>query len=112
MTPTMNNPAIFEPYERLIRIDIRGTTYSVPENNSILRCFQFLDMQNISEGEFCWNGECVNCQVWIKKDEKEKAVIACRTNVVEGMEIVHLSNDIPFRPRAANAIETDDQTHA
>ncbi len=97
----MDNPEIFEPYERLIEINVCGKTYSVPENNSILRCLQFLDMQTISEGEFCWNGECINCQVWIKNGDKEKAVMACRTDVFEGMQIVRLSEDIPFLQKPA-----------
>ena len=92
----MENSDIFEPYERLIEIDILGRSYSVPENNSILRGLQFLDMESISEGEFCWNGECLNCQVWIKLGEKEKAVMACRTDSVDGMDILRMSADIPF----------------
>jgi len=90
----MNPDEIFVPYDRLIEIDICGTVFSVPENNSILRCLQFLEMETISHGDFCWNGECINCQVWIKNGDKEKAVMACRTDVVEGMEIVRLSESI------------------
>ena len=85
---------LFEPFDRLIEIDICGRKYSVPENNSILRGLQYLDMDAISYGDFCWNGECLNCQVWIKNGEKEKAVMSCRTNVVEGMEIVRISDEI------------------
>jgi len=92
----MDNSDIFEPYDRLVEIDILGRKCSVPENNSILRCFQFLDMEAISESDLCWNGECLNCQVWIRNGDKEKAAISCRTNVVEGMEIVRISEDIPF----------------
>ena len=58
------HPEIFEPYERLIEIQIFGRPFKVPENNSILRCLQFLEMEAISYGDFCWNGECLNCQVW------------------------------------------------
>lgn len=87
----MHDPDMFEPYDRLIEIEILGTKYRVPENNSILRCLQFLDMESISYGDFCWNGECFNCQVWLKNGEKEKAVMACRTNVFEGMQIVKMS---------------------
>ena len=88
----MTLPGIFQPYEKLVEIEILGARHMVPENNSILRCFQFLAMENISYGDFCWNGECINCQVWIKNGDKEKSVIACRTNVEEGMEIVKLSD--------------------
>ena len=87
---------IFEPFERLVEIVVLGEKYNVPENNSILRGFQYLDIDSVSEGDLCWNGECLNCQVWIKNGEKEKAAIACRTNVAEGMQILKISDDIPF----------------
>jgi len=87
----MDEHEIFEPYERLVNIKLLGHVRQVPENNSILRGLQFLDMEAISYGDFCWNGECINCQVWIKSGDKEKAVIACRTNAEDGMEIVRVS---------------------
>ncbi len=90
----MTQPEIFQPYEKLIEIDILGTIHMVPENNSLLRCFQFLAMENISYGDFCWNGECLNCQVWLRNGGKEKAVMACRTTVEENMEIVRLADGI------------------
>lgn len=85
---------IFEPFERLIEIDILGEKREVPENNTILRGFQYLSIESISYGDFCWNGECMNCQVWVRNGDKEKGVLACRTNVAEGMEIVRMSPDI------------------
>jgi hypothetical protein len=85
---------IFDPYDRLIEIEICGKKYEVPENNSVLRCLQFLDMESISMGDFCWNGECLNCQVWINNGDKEKALIACRADAAEGMQIVRVSEHI------------------
>ena len=90
-SPRMTDYEIFEPFEKLVTIKICGTDRKVPENNSILRGLQFLDMEAISYGDFCWNGECINCQVWIRNGDKEKAVIACRVNVEEGMEILRMS---------------------
>ncbi|MBC7899575.1 MAG: (2Fe-2S)-binding protein [Saprospiraceae bacterium] len=90
----MTDNEIFESYKRLIEIEICGKAHQVPENNSILRGFQFLDMEAISYGDFCWNGECLNCQVWIKNGDKEKAVMACRTDVHEGMQILRMSSEI------------------
>jgi len=92
----MTEPEIFEPYEKLIAITVLGEERSVPENNSILRCLQFLEMETVSDSELCWNGDCMDCQVWIRNGEKERSVIACRTNVEEGMEIVRLSQTIRF----------------
>jgi NADH dehydrogenase/NADH:ubiquinone oxidoreductase subunit G len=85
---------LFEPFDRLVEIDICGRKCRVPENNSILRGFQYLDMDAISYGDFCWNGECLNCQVWVKNGDKEKAVMACRTDAIEGMEILRISDEI------------------
>ena len=90
------HPEIFEPYDRLIEIDLCGEKRLVPENNSILRCLQYLNMQAVSEADLCWNGECLDCQVWVKNGDKEKAVIACRTNATEGMEIVRVSEKLPL----------------
>ena len=90
------HPELFAPYERLVEVEILGRKRSVPENNSILRCLQFLQMDSISNADLCWNGDCLNCQVWIDKKGKEKAVISCRTTMAEGMKIVRLSNDLPY----------------
>ncbi len=90
----MLNDEMFEPYERLLRINILGTDYEVPENNSILRCLQFLEVEEISDAELCWNGDCLNCQVWLKSGDGEKAVIACRTKIKAGASIVRLSDAI------------------
>jgi ferredoxin len=85
---------IFEPFEKLVKIDIEGDTFEVPENNTLLRGFQYLSIETVSYGDFCWNGECLNCQVWLKNGDKEKSVLACRTTVAEGMEIVRMSAEI------------------
>jgi len=90
----MTLPDIFAPYEKLVDIEILGRRYSVPENNTLLRCFQFLAMESISYGDFCWNGECLNCQVWLQQGEKEKAVMACRTVVADDMKILRLADGI------------------
>ena len=90
----MVHSEIFEPYEKLIDLTVCGEPRQVPENNSILRCLQFLHMEPVSDSELCWNGDCLECQVWIKNGDKEKAVIACRTNAEPGMEIVRISENI------------------
>lgn len=90
----MTFPDIFQPYERLIEIEILGERRMVPENNSLLRCFQFLSMETISYGDFCWNGNCIECQAWLQIGDKEKAVMSCRTVAEEGMRIVRLADGI------------------
>ena len=51
-------------------------------------------MESISYGDFCWNGECLNCQVWLRNGDKEKAVMSCRQVVAEGMQIVRMADEI------------------
>lgn len=85
---------IFEPFEKLIEIEILGKKVEVPENNSLLRCFQYLSIKTVSLGDFCWNGDCANCQVWLAGKGKEKPVLTCRTIVKEGMKIVRMSKEI------------------
>jgi hypothetical protein len=91
------HPEMFAPYKNLINVEILGRSFRVPENNSILRCLQFIRMDAISNADLCWNGDCLNCKVWIDNDGKEKAVIACRTNAFDGMKIVRISADVPFK---------------
>ena len=88
---------IFEPFDRLIEIEIAGEKYKIPENNTLLRGFQFLSMENISFGDFCWNGDCARCQVWLENSETEKPLLACRTKVAEKMKIVRLSEAIELK---------------
>ncbi len=85
---------IFEPFAKLVEIEIDGETFEVPENNSLLRCFQFISMDSISSGEFCWNGDCGNCQILLEVHGTEKPALSCRTKVREGMKIVKLSREI------------------
>ena len=100
----MRAPDLFEPFDKLIEIDVMGQRFEVPENNTIMRCFQYIDLDAVSYGDFCWNGECLNCQVWIRNGEKEKSVLACRTNASENMEIVRVSESVA--PAIENIINT------
>ena len=85
---------ILEPYDRLIEITLLGEKKLVPENNSILRCLQYLDIEKISDAELCWNGDCIDCQVWVRNGDKEKALMSCRANATEGMEIIRVSESL------------------
>jgi hypothetical protein len=91
---------LFEPYERLIEIEILGRRVEVPENNRLLRCFQFLSMHSISYGDFCWNGDCTNCQFWYRDEEEaaargdDKTALSCRFKVREGLNITRLNEHV------------------
>lgn len=86
---------LLDPYERLVTIEVLGRRVEVPEKNQLLRCFQFLSINTISYGDFCWNGECTNCQVWYHTEgqtaAQDKPALACRQEVIDGMVITKLS---------------------
>jgi len=86
---------LFEPFDKLVDIDICNHKVTVPENNKLLRCFQYVKTESISLGEYCWNGDCVNCQVWYKAAEGEiKSALACRMYVKSGLIITDLSEHL------------------
>ena len=86
---------LLDPYERLVRIEVMGKTVEVPEKNRLLRCFQYLSLNTISYGDFCWNGDCTNCQVWYHTEgqskEDDRTGLSCRMEVIEGMTITSMS---------------------
>jgi hypothetical protein len=92
------NADLLDPYEKLVSIEVLGRAVSVPEKNRLLRCFQYLSLHTISYGDFCWNGECTNCQIWYHmegQDEQfDKPALSCRLECTEGMVITRLSRFI------------------
>jgi hypothetical protein len=92
-TPIDND--LLDPYERLVKIEVLGKRVEVPEKNRLLRCFQFLSLKTISYGDFCWNGDCTNCQIWYHTAGQSKAddkpALACRLEVIEEMTITSMA---------------------
>ena len=86
---------LLDPYEKLITVEIMGREVSVPEKNRLLRCFQYLSLNTISYGDFCWNGDCTNCQIWYHSKGQDAAndrpALSCRLECEEGMVITRLS---------------------
>ena len=96
--PALDASELLDPYEKLITIEILGKQVQVPEKNRLLRCFQYLSLNSISYGDFCWNGECTNCQIWYHDaggtEASDKPILSCRSEVAEGMVITKLSQFI------------------
>jgi hypothetical protein len=86
---------LLDPYEKLITVEIVGREVSVPEKNRLLRCFQYLSINTISYGDFCWNGDCSNCQIWYhmkgQDEQSDRPALSCRLVCEEGMVITKLS---------------------
>ena len=96
--PYSKKSDLLDPYEKLVNVEILGKQVQVPEKNRLLRCFQYLSLNSISYGDFCWNGECTNCQIWYHEKGQtatnDKPTLSCRADVVEGMVITKLSQFI------------------
>lgn len=92
------------PYTRLVRIQIRGREFEVPENNMVLRCLQFLAPQDISYGRFCWNEDCQYCRVTYDLGEGTpvRKAISCKLMVQEGMRILDMALEISYCLRSLN----------
>ncbi|OFV99691.1 MAG: hypothetical protein A3F68_02160 [Acidobacteria bacterium RIFCSPLOWO2_12_FULL_54_10] len=89
---------LYRPYEKLIQITIQGKPFAVPENNMLLRCFQFLAPDTIPYGRYCWNEECQYCRVSaIKPDGMAlPQVLSCKLMAEEGLEILELSAELKW----------------
>ncbi len=90
----MTESDIYEPYERLVLIRVLGRDASVPENNLLLRCFQYLEPAAVPYGDFCWNGDCLNCRISLRRDGQTQDALACQTVVREGDEVLALSPEL------------------
>jgi predicted molibdopterin-dependent oxidoreductase YjgC len=93
----MTAPAtLFRPFTRLVKITILGRTFEVPENNTLLRCFQYLAPEAVSYGRFCWNEDCQYCRVTydLGDGSPTRTAISCKLMVQEGMRVKEVTAEI------------------
>ncbi|MGA9040676.1 MAG: 2Fe-2S iron-sulfur cluster-binding protein [Terriglobales bacterium] len=90
--------SLYRPYDRLVKINILGRDFEVPENNPLLRCFQYLAPVTVSYGRFCWNEDCQYCRVTYDLGEgtKVRAAISCKLMVQEGMRVKEAATEIKY----------------
>ncbi len=95
--PDMSAPGpLFRPHQRLVHIRILGQEFSVPDNNMLLRCLQYLAPEGIAYGRFCWNEECQDCRVSFDLGEgtPQRTAISCKLMVQDGMRLVEMAQEI------------------
>ncbi|HEY4001745.1 MAG TPA: 2Fe-2S iron-sulfur cluster-binding protein [Candidatus Xenobia bacterium] len=92
---------LYDPFDRFVEITFKGKKVQVPENNLLLRCFQYLDTDCITYGSFCWNNECGNCEIQYVMKEGDAPVTArsCQTKVIEGMSIIGSTRHVRLKLR-------------
>ena len=92
---------LFQPYERLVEIRIQGRCIQVPNNNLLLRCFQYQCMEDVSSGRFCWNQECKTCAIGYELASGGlRTGLSCQTIVVEGMKIIKITKELRWALRS------------
>ena len=97
---------LYAPYERLIKISVLGKTVEVPENNILLRAFQFVSPDTIPYGRFCWNEECQYCRVVVVgMDGRPRTVLSCKVLVREGMEVLFVEQELVLHLKNALNLE-------
>jgi len=95
----MSSPGpLLHPYGKLVKITIAGKEFQVPENNTLLRGFQFLATEAVSYGRFCWNEECQYCRVSYDTGEGTpvRKALSCKLMVEDGMRVVEMAAEIKY----------------
>jgi len=103
---------LFRPYEKLIEITIRGKKVQIPENQILLRAFQYLCPDTIPYGRYCWNEECQYCRVVVKRPGAHKVTqaLSCKLVAEEGLEVQELADELMRNLRRLLSTEPD-ETH-
>jgi hypothetical protein len=98
---------LFRPFSRLIKITILGGQFEVPENNTLLRCFQYLAPEPVSYGRFCWNEECQYCRMTFDLGEgsTSRAALSCKLMVQEDMRVTEAAAEIRYCLRTLDLSE-------
>jgi hypothetical protein len=90
---------VLEPWSRKVEIRIGGTSHLVPENQDVIRIFQYLGLVGtlgFFAGHYCWNATCNNCIFTFRDPATGKPVTqrACQTRIFDGLEVLALPKDV------------------
>ena len=95
----MSHPGpIFRPFEKLVKITVKGREYEVPDSNTLLRAFQYLAPDDVPYGRFCWNEECQYCRVSYDTGEGTATHVglSCKVMVQTGMRVLELAAELRY----------------
>lgn len=91
---------LYEPYEKLIAIEVLGKTLRVPENNILLRQLQFVS-PDVGTGGYCWNAECRYCEIKYEVNGRTMTGLACRVKATEGFKVTKLAPELKYNVSSA-----------
>ncbi|MBP9946465.1 MAG: hypothetical protein KBH14_08730 [Vicinamibacteria bacterium] len=86
---------LYEPYDKLIPIEVLGKRLEVPENNILLRQLQFV-APDVGTGGYCWNAECRYCEIKYEIDGRTMTGLACRVKAVPGFKVTKLAPELKY----------------
>lgn len=85
---------LFGEYRCLLPILVEGERMLVPENNSLLRALQFVELKSarlkLDWGRYCWNDTKGCCEVLVRSGTQEMTTRACKLGVSAGLEVLRL----------------------
>ncbi len=95
----MSHPGpIFRPFEKLVRITLKGREYEVPEATTLLRAFQYRAPDTVPYGRVCWNEECQYCRISYDMGEGTAARVglSCKIMLQPGMRVLELAAELRY----------------
>ena len=95
----MSHPGpLFRPFDKLVKIELLGRAVEVPDNNMLLRDFQYLAAEDVAMGRFCWNEECQYCRVTFDMGEgtQPRVALSCKLMVKDGMRVTEVASEIRY----------------
>lgn len=87
---------LFGDYRQLFPIRVLGRTFWVPEDNTLLRALQYLELKEgavrLPYKDYCWNDTrgCCEARCRPAPGAEVQVVRACQTWVTPGLEVVAL----------------------
>lgn len=86
---------LYEPFEKLIPIEVLGKRLEVPENNILLRQLQYV-APDVGTGGYCWNAECRYCEIKYEIDGRTMTGLACRVKAVPNFKVTRLAPELKY----------------
>lgn len=86
---------LYEPFEKLIPIEVLGKRLEVPENNILLRQLQYV-APDVGTGGYCWNAECRYCEIKYEVDGRTMTGLACRVKAVPNFKVTRLAPELKY----------------
>ncbi|MBX7185964.1 MAG: hypothetical protein K1Y01_12545 [Vicinamibacteria bacterium] len=86
---------LYEPYEKLIPIEVLGKRFEVPENNILLRQLQFV-APDVGTGGYCWNAECRYCEIKYEVEGRTMTGLACRVKAMPNFKVTKLAPELKY----------------